>query len=89
MRRYLFLTSLLWLFFLIFPASAQEDTAGKILVFIEETAHISVQDNGKWIRPGDDAAFLLVPDTGYTVASVRYSGDYLLKRKSTKRKPQS
>ena len=78
MRRYLFLTSLLWLFFLIFPASAQEDTAGKILVFIEETAHISVQDNGKWIRPGDDAAFVLVPDTGYTVASVRYSGDYLL-----------
>ena len=78
MRRYLFLTSLLWLFFLIFPASAQEDTAGKILIFIEEAEHITVQDNGKWIRPGDDAAFVLTPDTGYTVAAVRYTGDYLL-----------
>lgn len=78
MRRYLFLTSLLWLFFLIFPASAQEDTAGKILIFIEEAEHITVQDNGKWIRPGDDAAFMLVPDTGYTVAAVQYTGEYLL-----------
>ena len=78
MRRYLFLTSLLWLFFLIFPASAQEDTAGKILIFIEEAEHITVQDNGKWIHPGDDAAFVLTPDTGYTVAAVRYTGDYLL-----------
>ena len=78
MRRYLFLTSLLWLFFLIFPASAQEDTAGKILIFIEEAEHITVQDNGKWIRPGDDAAFVLTLDTGYTVAAVRYTGDYLL-----------
>ena len=78
MRHCFSLITLLCLFILIFPAYAQEDTAGKILVFIEEAEHITVQDNGKWIQPGDDAAFVLVPDIGYTVTAVHYSGDYLL-----------
>ena len=53
MRRFFAFAGLLCVLFLSLSASfAQEEQTGKILVFIEETEHVTVQENGKWIQPG-------------------------------------
>ena len=48
----------------------------QIQVNILETEGFTVENNGQYIQPGEDAVFLLHMDSGYSIADTDYTGIY-------------
>jgi len=74
MRRLLlpFFTLLL----LLCACSQQPENRTGILVNIRETEGFTVENNGQYVLPGEDAVFLLRIDDGLSLAGTAYDGDY-------------
>ena len=51
---------------------------GRIQVSIVETAGLTVENNGQWIEPGENAEFLLTVSFGWEISNVLYDGGYRL-----------
>lgn len=50
----------------------------RIQVSIVETAGLTVENNGQWIEPGENAEFLLTVSPGREISNVLYDGTYRL-----------
>lgn len=51
---------------------------GRIQVSIVETAGLTVENNGRWIEPGENVEFLLTVSPGREISNVLYDGGYRL-----------
>lgn len=74
MRRRIYL-SLLALFLLILSGCGESFAAEtRILVYIQESGGFTVENNGQYIQPGEDAVFLLDMEAGVSLADTDYNG---------------
>ncbi len=76
MKRTPAFAALLLAVFLSSCAPVSGDTM--IQVCVVEAEGLSVRDNGRWIRPGESASFLLNVRQGYEILDVAYDGTYRL-----------
>ncbi len=54
--------------------AAEKQTAVPVSILEEEG--FTVENNGQWVEPGEDAVFLLTLPEGYAVGSTDYNGEY-------------
>lgn len=52
------------------------DNQKQLLVNIRETTGFTVENNGQYVQPGEDAVFLLRIEEGLSVSGADYDGDY-------------
>ena len=64
------------LIFTIFLAGCSAEVQTSVPVSIVEGEGVTVENNGLWVEPGEDAVFLLDVPQGYTVGSTDYQGMY-------------
>lgn len=63
-------------FFLLLCGCDEPHSEDRILVMIEETPGCTVEKNGLWVVPGEDAVFTLQMERGFALASTDYKGSY-------------
>ena len=68
----------IWLWLVLAAGCAAGESDGGVLAYVVETQLVTVPDNGRWITPGEDARFHLIPAPGYAVKEVRCSCAYEL-----------
>ena len=64
------------LIFALFLAGCSTENRTAVPVSILEGEGFTVENNGLWVEPGEDAVFLLTLPEGYAVGSTDYDGDY-------------
>ena len=74
MRRRLYLSLSVLFLFLLSGCGDGPEPETRIQVSILESQGFTVENNGQYIRPGEDAVFLLNMDSGFTLADTDYAG---------------
>ena len=75
MKRKLWIPVLL-LLAVSFWGCARDETASAFPVCILEDERFRVENNGQWIKPGEDAVFYLTLEPGYAVAGTDHAGGH-------------
>lgn len=64
------------LIFALFLAGCSAENRTAVPVSVLEGEGFTVENNGQWVEPGQDAVFLLTVPEGYAVGDAGYDGEY-------------